>query len=64
MIGKFLHDSLIVGDFYDRVAVRDMIGIDNGNLTTQIIYNATKDGWTMDDFHRHVDNHSPTLIII
>ena len=57
-----LMDSLIVKKEEDINLLKKWISI-NKKITFNLIYRASRDGDTIDDFHRMCDNKSPTIVI-
>ncbi len=51
--------SLIISND-DIKLLKKWIGID---FTPELLYRASKDGWSADDFHRLCDNKGPIIVV-
>ena len=57
-----LNDSLIITNESDVVLINSWIA-PNKNISYNLIYRASRDGDTENDFHRNCDNIAPTLVL-
>ena len=59
---KLLNDSLIIKTKLDEDLINSWIA-PNKNISYKLIYRASRDGDTENDFHRNCDNKAPTLVL-